>query len=395
MDMHRLWPNKSRLEVARIIAVIVLVTATIFVFYFWRLGSLTAGLGPAEVNARSSSSSLSLIANDLSYAPHKVLQYAATTLIGDSALVLRSISVVFAIVFLFSFFGLVKSWFAKTISLFATLLLGATPWFILLARSAGPEISLLAPIAVLASYYWLVRSKRFAAWIALIVSVGLVVYLPGGLILILIGIIAARHGLKQAIQSLNLPKKILSSIAVLMIFAPIVYSASTDPGNLMPLFLIPSDWLSIWATVKSAAWNVLSLFWRTPQHTDFIVGRLPMFDGSLIILSLFGGYALFRLAKSKLYPLVGILIFGILASTISRQPVLLTLVMPVIAIFAAAGLRYLYVEWRSVFPKNPLPKYMALALISLLIAVHLYYGLRYSQAAWPNTTETRSTFVLK
>lgn len=395
MVMYRLWPNKSRLEVARIIAVITLVTVVIFVLYFWRLGSLTSGLGPVEVNARASSASLSLVANDLSYAPHNVLQYAATTLIGDSALVLRSISVVFSIIYLVCFFGFVRSWFGKTISLFATLLLGSTPWFILLARSAGPEILLLTPIAVLASYYWLARSKRLVAWLALIVSGGLVVYLPGGLILILIGIIAARHGLKQAVKSLSLQQKTLGSIAALIILAPIVYSASTDRGSLMPLFLVPSDWLPAWATIKSAAWNVLSLFWRTPQHSDFIVGRLPMFDGSLIILSLFGGYALFRLAKSKLYPLVGILIFGILAATINRQLVLLTLVMPVIAIFAAAGLRYLYMEWRSVFPKNPLPKYMALALISLLTAVHLYYGLRYSQAAWPNTTETRSTYIQK
>jgi len=372
-----------------------LLAAFIFSFYFWRLGTLTTGLGPAEVNARSSSSSLHLILDNPVYAPHKILAYAVQKIFGHGALALRSVSAVLAVLFLFCFYQLVKGWFGRLIGFFTTLFLAATPWFVLLARSAGPEILLLTPIVVLASYYWLIRLKSWPAWLALLISSGLILYLPGGLWLILLGGLLARKNLRQATEGLNLDEKILGTLILLVIFAPLVYANVRQPSALKPLLLIPAVWPSIVVGVKSIVWDVLALFWRTPVHADFAVGRLPMFNGGQIALALFGGFALLKLARSKLYLLLGMVVFGILAAGINRSLVLLTLAAPAIALSVAAGLRYLYMEWRSVFPKNPLPKYLALALIASLVAIHVFYGLRYSLIAWPNSAATRSTYVLK
>lgn len=387
--------RKSKLGVARIVVVVFLLATFIFSFYFWRLGTLTSGLGPVEVSAKASSSSLRLIADDPVYAPHKILAYASQKIFGYGALALRSISVVLAILFLFCFYQLVKGWFGKMIGIFATLLLAATPWFVLIARSGGPEISLLSPIVVLASYYWLIRSKSQSAWLALLISGGLVTYLPGGLLLILLGTVFARKKLKQAAEDLGLLQKILGTVFMLIILIPLVYAGMKNPDALKPLLLIPADWPSTWIAVKSIVWDVLALFWRTPLHADFIIGRLPMFSGAQIVLAIFGGFALLRLARSKLYLLLGMVVFGVLAAGINRNLALLSLALPAISLTVAAGLRYLYMEWRSVFPKNPLPKYLALALVTSLVAIHLFYGLRYSLIAWPNSSATRSAYVLK
>lgn len=61
----------------------------------------------------------------------------------------------------------------------------------------------------------------------------------------------------------------------------------------------------------------------------------------------------------------------------------------------AAGLRYLYIEWRHVFPLNPFAHSMALGLISLVVAASLLYGARYSLTAWPHSAEAKSSYVLK
>lgn len=372
-----------------------MIVALIFSLYLWHLGTLTKGISPAEASAGASSLSMQSILDNPVYAPHKILQFSVQEIFGHSALALRSVSAILAVLFVFCFFELVKSWFGKMIGSFATLLLATTPWFVLLARSGGPEISLLAPIFVLTSYYWLVRSKSRSAWLALLISGGLVVFLPGGLWLILFGLAIARRNLKQASGGLGPIQKVLGTFFVLGILIILVHAALKNPSSLKPLLLIPADWPSVIVSIKSIAWDFLALFWRTPLHTDFIIGRLPMFSGGQIVLALFGIFAFLKLARSKLYLLLGIMVFALLAAGLNRNLALLTFALPAIALCVAAGLRYLYMEWRSVFPKNPLPRYLALALIASLVAIHVLYGLRYSLIAWPNSSATRSTYVLK
>lgn len=281
------------------------------------------------------------------------------------------------------------------IGFIATLFLASTPWFVLLARNAGPEISLFAPIALLASYYWLVRSKSKTAWLCLLISGVLVVYLPGGLWLILLGVLFARDSLKRSIDDLKLAVKILAVFVIVLILAPLVYAGLKNPSAIKLLLLIPTNWPSPLSGIKSVAWDILAIFWRTPVHADFLIGRLPMVSGAQIVLALFGGFALFRLAKTKLYLVVGWFAFGIVAAALNRNLLLLSLALPAITLAIAAGLRYLYMEWRLVFPKNPLPKYLALSLIFSLTFFNIYYGWHYALAAWPNTSATRATYVLK
>ena len=389
------WRGKTKSGITRTSLTVILLAAFAFCFYFWRLGSLTRGLSPAEVSARSSSSTLQIIADNPVYAPYKILAYAVQKIFDDGALALRSVSAVLALLFLFCFYQLVKEWFGKMVSVFASLFLAATPWFILLARNSGPEISLLAPTAVLASYYWLIRSKSHVAWWTLLICSSLLIYLPGGLWLVLLGGVFARKSLKQAARELDLQARILGILVLLIFLAPLAYAVISNPAGLKPLLLIAELWPSILIVCKSVAWDILALLWRTPVHADFIIGRLPIFNGAQIILALLGSFALLKLAKDKLYLLFGLLIFGILAAAVNRNLGLLTYVLPAAALSVAAGLRYLYIQWRSVFPKNPLPKYLALSLIASLVAIHGFYGLRYSLIAWPNSSATRTTYVLK
>lgn len=395
MSMFDWWRKKSKSEVAKIVVVVLLIMALIFSLYLWRLGTLTQGISPAEASAGSSSLSVQSILDNPVYAPHKILQYSVQKTFGHSALALRSVSATAAILFLFCFFELVKSWFGKMIGSFATLLLAATPWFVLMARSGGPEISLLTPIFVLSSYYWLVRSKSRPAWLALLISAGLVAFLPGGLWLILLGLAIAKKPLIQSAKGLGTIPKVIGTIFMLSILTILVHAALKNPSSLKPLLLVPADWPSVIVSIKSIAWNFLALFWRTPLHADFIIGRLPMFSGAQIALAIFGVFALFKLARNKLYLLLGIMAFAVLAAGLNRNLALLTFALPAIVLCVAAGLRYLFIQWQGVFPKNPLPRYLALALIASLVAIHVLYGLRYSLIAWPNTSATRSTYVLK
>ena len=367
----------------------------IFFLYFWRLGTLTSGLSASETTARAASSSISAIINDPTYAPHKLLQFVSQKIFGHGAADIRIISVLSALFFLACFYWLVRGWFGKMIGLFATLFLAATPWFILITRNGSPLILLLAPLAILASYYWFAKVENLRAFYALFIVAGLSLYVPGMVWLIIVGYLLGRKDLGEHSANLKIISKFFAFILAALIIVPLVYAGVKDLEVVKNIFLVPSEWASAITTLKSIVWSALALVWRTPTHADFIIGHLPMYNIAQIALAVFGGFALYKLARRKMYILVFLGTFGILAAGIGRNLALLTFVLPAVAVAVAAGLRYLYMEWKSVFPKNPIPKYLAVALIAALAALHVSYGLRYSLIAWPNTTETKATFMLK
>jgi len=382
-------PGLAKLALSLVIALL------IFTLYFWQLGSLTKGLSPAETVAAKASTSLNTIIDNPTYGPHKLLSYGFQKLFGHEPLQIRLSSAIFSLLFLVCFYLLIKGWFGRMIGFFAVLFIAATPWFIQLARHGSPEVLLLSPIAILAAYYWLIRSKSRSAWLCLLVVGSLVLYVPGGLLLILLGLIFSHRNLTQAIGGFTPMRKILGALLVLILLSPLIYGTVKNPSTLKPLLLIPATWPSPLVGLKTAVWDILALFWRTPVHIDQIIGRLPIFNGAQVALAVFGSFALYKLARNKLYLLLGLSTFGITAAAFNRNLLFLTFVLPAVAVAVAAGLRYLYMEWKSIFPKNPIPKYLAIVLIGGLVSMHIAYGLRYSLLAWPNTSATRNTYVLK
>ncbi|MBI2009032.1 glycosyltransferase family 39 protein [Candidatus Saccharibacteria bacterium] len=371
------------------------IAAFIFFAYFWRLGTLTSGQSASEAAAAAASSSLSTIVNDPTYGPHKIAQFVSQKIFGHGAADIRIVSVLSALFFLVCFYKLVRGWFGKMISLLSTTFLAATPWFILIARNGSPAILLLAPLAILASYYWFGRSESSRAFYVLIVTCALSLYVPGMIWLILLGLLLARKDFGVHSANLSRVSKFGAYLLSALIIAPLIYASVNNLEIIKSIFLVPEQWAAALISLKSIVWSFLALVWRTPTHAEHIIGRLPMLNIAQIALATFGCFALYKLARPKMYLLVFIAAFGIITAGINRNLVFLTFALAAVAVALAAGLRYLYMEWKSVFPLNPIPKYMAIVLLSSLVLLHVSYGLRYSLVAWPNTTETRATFMLK
>ena len=140
---------------------------------------------------------------------------------------------------------------------------------------------------------------------------------------------------------------------------------------------------------------VTAIFIKTPYSQNLILGRLPLLNLIQITFLVFGAYALWSAAKTKTLALAAGILLGILAAGLNNNLSLLALCIPALGIFITAGLRYLYIEWRGVFPRNPLAKNLALLLIGAVVVVNFIFGLRYSLIAWPHSMPTRSTYVLK
>ncbi|MBI2588621.1 glycosyltransferase family 39 protein [Candidatus Saccharibacteria bacterium] len=372
-------------------------TVLVFFLYFWRLDSLTKGLSQAELSARAASNSLQTIVESPLNAPYHFLQYLLTHFTSTTAFYLRLPSAILAVVLMWAFYYLAKAWFGKIIGVLSALIAASTPLVILSARSATPGILLLSPLALLAIYTWLEKpkTKTSVAWMALCLVAASTFYIPGGVWLVFGILIFKRRRVAAALSKISRRYKVLGLLISLLLIVPLVYGLAKHPSLIRAWLLIPSDWPSAVEGLSQLGWAVLALTLQAPSPSDLIIGRLPILDAAQIILLIFGTYAMGRLARAKIYSLVFLIVLGLIASGLNHSPIYLMFSLAAIFMLVAAGLRYLFVEWRKVFPRNPIPKYLALALMSILVGLHITYGLNYSLSAWPNTPSTKSLYVLK
>lgn len=375
----------------------ILVFAIIFVFFLWHLGNLTSGMSRNEITYTSNSQSWSGIINQPLEAPHRLVQLAIFKLAPGHPSHFRLASVAFALVFCLAFYKMTRIWFGRVVGLFSTLIFASLPLFVVSARQAFPVVLLFAPIVFISMYNWLLRSNGQRDWIWLLLCVAAAVFLftPGMALWLAAAFIICRKQLAKSIHGLSAWSLAGGSLIVAASLGVISWAATRDHLVLKNILLAPAhfpDWLQ---TLKNTGWMASSLFVRTGHADTLLVGRLPLMNILLIALVVFGVYAMLGASRIKAMALALGVLYAIIMAGLNNDIELLALGLPSITIFIAAGLRYLYIEWRSVFPRNPVPRTFAVVLIAFVAATQVYFGLRYSLSAWPNTPATRSSYMLK
>jgi hypothetical protein len=301
-----------------------------------------------------------------------------------------------ACLFGFCFYKLSSSLFGKLIGIFGTLIFISLPIFVITARQATAEIMLFSTVGLLWLYTWANKTKqsRPLAWLVLFAAIGLFIYTPGIIWLVIAGAVINRKKLLAASSDMSRFIWFAGPILSLVIIFPLVYSGISHPDSIKQLLLIPNSWASAFEIAKNTAWGVAAIFLRAPLH-PLVIGNLPLINIVALALAVFGIYAMQAAARAKTLWLGALAIYGIIAAGINDNIIFLALGLPAFAIFISAGLRYLYIEWRTIFPRNPVPKTFALLLIAAVVFSQIYYGVMYSLVAWPHTAATRQVYVLK
>lgn len=362
---------------------------------FWRLGSWTAGYGPAESAAVQASASFSQIWQDPLNAPLKLWQLLFQSVGWDGQFWLRSGSALVALGLVTGFYLIARNLFGKPAAYFGSLFLVATPWLVIAGRQASYEILLLVPLALALIATWFLKRNSLMAWFVLCLALGASLYVPGLIWLSLPAIIVTRKHLTEAIKKISLTQRIAGLAIIAALIVPLVLSFSRDLSLLRVWALLPAAFGSVIDCLKSIGWSGLSVVWQTKEHFNLTVGRWPLLDGLQLAIAVFGGFALWDKARKLLIGLLAVITVSIILAGLNRAPAILLMGLPAFGIIFTAGFRYLYIEWRSVFPRNPIPQVYALILISGLIALQLLLTWRFSQAAWPNNPETKSSYMLK
>lgn len=368
-----------------------------FTLLFWHLGSLTAGMSPLEVSSRANSANLNAILGSPVNAPHRLLQNIAQNLGYHGATSMRMASVFFALVFLGCFYRLLCSWFGRFIGLLGVLMLAGTPLFILTARSASPAIMYLSPLLVVLGYMYFMQSKKNATLGLLVFcfSVALCLYSPGALWFLLIMAVLFNDQLLNRAKQISNRQAAVSAAMMIILLAPLAWAVGRHYSVAATLLLLPTHWHGLNESLRAGLWVIPSFIWHTSTPSQFNIGKIAILSASQIVLVVFGLYALISQARREALTLAIISIFGVIIVSLDSSVDKLIVFLPIAAVLVAAGLRYLFVEWHSIFPKNPIPRALAATLFATLVAFQLVWGFHFTMVAWPHSTATKNVYVIK
>lgn len=360
----------------------------------YRLGSLTPGLSQAEVSIVNQSSSAEQIISNPLHLPQKAGQLILSKVGYDSIAAKRAPNIIIGLMTIFAMFVLLKNWYSTRVASLGTILFASSSWFLHTTRVASGDINFMFPLILLAAGSYLYKGRYILlASLAALMSIGLMLYIPG-MIWPVLGILIWRRKLVKKINSrISLVWRIVGLILLAIGIAPLVWAFVHDSSLLRTWLGLP-EFLP--DGVKQYLLNVIntvaSIFILRQENAALGVGRLPLLDIFTTGMAILGSYAmLVQLGLDRARLLVSIMVFGVLVVALSG-PVSISFLLPFVYLLAAGGIALMLQKWFTVFPKNPAARLLAIIFISLAVSISAYYNLTRYFIAWPNTTETKQTF---
>lgn len=359
----------------------------------FRLGDLTPGASASEVQLIESSSSISKILEQPLHILQKLSVFGLSRIDYGNLSTFRLINAIVGFLLVIAFFLILRQWYTTRVSLLTTVLFASSSWFLRTVRIIDGDINYLLPIFLILGGTWLRGKRHFTAAILLITLTSLLLlYVPGMVWLIVPGAIWQRKSITKALASVSLVGKGLLVAALLCGLLPIIWSLSIHPWQITGWLGLPDSWPEPIAFFKNLLSVPMELFIRRqPDYTEAL-GQLPyldVFTGAMVFFGVYANAVKFKLDRTKLI-LIAMVVGSVLAAM--SGPVNIAVIMPYVYFLAAGGIAMLLQQWFTIFPRNPLARYIGLAVMLAAIGLTGYYHFNNYFVAWPNTPETENAF---
>jgi hypothetical protein len=297
-----------------------------------------------------------------------------------------------------AFYILLQLWYGPRTALFGSILFASSAWTLHVSRLADYNIENLAAITFFLLSSAILQKRlesRYVYWL-INLAWSLLLYVPGMVFLIGYNIYRQREeiGFGMKIQ-----KGFLAKIAYLLsglVWIPLLahYFAESSKNVLLWLGL-PKHYPAPTHIVKEFGAVFYHIFIRGPIMPSLWLGRAPILDIFSVITALTGIYFYSTHIKATRTHLlfVSFMVGAILIALGGAAN--LSMVIPIVYIFIAAGVAYLLSQWLSIFPENPIARSVGYILISLAVAASVIYNVRSYFVAWPHNSDSISVFDVK
>jgi hypothetical protein len=370
-----------------LLLIILLITSTL------KLHTLLPGFNVGEVQTYRSSESLKTILHHPVNAPYLLFSWIVVKMhITQPLLYLRMLSAWLGLCTLVIFCGLLYYWHGHRVALLGTLLFGTSGWFLHIARLGSPAILMFGLFALVACGVWLQATESpYAMVVLLLLSAGLI-YVPGMIWLIGLCIIINWKRLDDSFTK-QLPTVTIGTIAALIIMAPLAWAIYRIPSIGKVILNLPTKgWPSV-TTLRQIVAVPYHIFIYGESSPVFNLGHLPVLSVFSVVMFAFGLYQYIRSPHvQRLKVIAAIFIGGCIVIGLGGATNVGILV-PFLYLLVGVGIGYLFDQWYSVFPKNPLAQAIGVACMCVVVFLVVTYNTRAYFISWPNASSTKANFA--
>lgn len=379
---------------ARTAALWLLIAGPIVFFMLWRLGALTPGLSSYEM--RSVTVSLHGIIHDPLFLPLKAVQYGVFHLSRTPGPgLLRLPGALFGLVSIGCLAGVLRTWYGRRPMIYGTLLFGLSSWTLHSSRLAGNSGLYLAalPALLILTHYLQKDDTSALKFCACAVGLGLILYVPGMVWLVLLVTAWRRRELLESFAGRDAYTKVAWCLLLAATLALLVFAFVRQPSLALTWLGKPAHLAPPLTVAKQFGAVFLHTFVRGPAGSNLWLGHLPAVGIFTSAAALIGAdfYARHWQAPRSRLLLAAIIVSAILIAL--QGPVLLSLFVPIVYLLATAGIAYLLHNWLKIFPRNPLARRFGMTALALTVGLACWYNLRAYFVAWPHNPVTTNTFA--
>lgn len=387
--------NKISLFLARnwqLLLAYTLGTAVVAAILGLQLDSLLPATAQEEIAALEQSASFGELVRNPLFMPHKLMTYAFLQLPLSPLLAIRLASAVFGGLGILLFYRVVKAWYTPRVSILATMLFASSSWLLHAARLGTPSIMYLSVLSILWAGLLFRSYKSHPGVVPLICGiVGVTIYVPGFLWFVLAAAVWQRKQLPAVFSAISAKLKVLSVSLILILAAPLAVGAVLRPRLILPLLGIPDSFPKLAQLAGNLIDIPKNLVYQGPADPVSWLPNTPFIDFFGLIMLVLGLYALrFSFGLDRIKTLVGLLVVSVILIVIGSAETII--LQPLVYLAIASGIAFMLQQWFTVFPRNPVARLIAIAVITGAVGMSGFYQLSHYFIAWRLSPEVRQAY---
>ncbi|MDB5169341.1 MAG: hypothetical protein JWO41_697 [Candidatus Saccharibacteria bacterium] len=374
------------------------ITAVIGTLMLYKLGSLTGALAASEIAVTHMPLGWHGLSQDPFFLPIKFLRSLLMILFNHHGqTVVRLANTIFGVLAVLGFSRLLQLWYGGRTAFMGAALFLTSAWVLHVSRFASNDVVYLAALPIMFYVQMSLKRAELSVWMYIAPVVwGLALYVPGLIWLVAVQIWLLRKELLSGWQNLQaLWKRVIVGLLGLMWLPPLLLHVFSSGSNFATWVGLPSHFPGAIELGKQFLGVPLHLFIHGPKNPELWLGKAPVMDIFTLACSLLGIYFYAtHLSANRSRSLFSL--FGVSWLLVALGgPVSLSLIVPLMYLFAACGIGYLLHDWLKVFPHNPFARTLGISLIAVAVAVSITYNVRAYFVAWPHNPDTISIFTHK
>jgi len=381
-------------EYWRISLVTLVFLGTVIGVLTFRLNTMTNGYSANEYAVQDNANSPNkLLKNPINPLP-AITKYGSRKLKVNPLLAHRLVNVLIGVIIAGCLFLIIKSWHTTRIAIIGTLLFVTSSWFLHTARNGSYDILYALYLPIMLCYIRLRQKQHIYLYVTLLlISSVILLYIPS-LCLIVLAILIWQG--KRIIEYSRLVNKIWLTVygfITTALVAPLIWSFIQNPSLIRIWLGLPQKIPTISEFALRFGHILGDIFVLRQQNNLMGVGRLPYLDAFTTAIVLIGVYAYaFKIKLDRTRLLIGIFFVSAVLIAFGLN-IVISILLPIIYLFVSAGIALLLQQWFTVFPKNPLAKYIGVAVILLSISLTVFYHMYGYYKVWPNTPDTKTLYA--